>query len=330
MTAASPFPHLDIEPALQDWLQRDAALKAQIPAPAEPMDLAARRERELRISDALAEEFAGPVHEDAEISEVEIAGLPALRVRPRSADSALPTQVFLHGGGFVSGTVRERLNAVTLSQRAVRSGVQIVAIEYRLAPEHPYPAAVEDAIGALRALAEEPTLWGAGPSRLGLGGNSAGGQIAAVAALRLRDAQREDPAALRLRHLLLEVPALDFSADWPSMQALTSEADRRGAELVAGLYAGAALWDPYLSPARAEDLTSLPRTYVMTAELDPLRDAAEAFAERIVAAGGDAALRRGEGQMHGTTGLAGTSRTARAWQEAAVSELRAALAGPEH
>ncbi|WP_191906622.1 alpha/beta hydrolase fold domain-containing protein [Microbacterium lushaniae] len=321
-----------LEPGIRAWLARIDDLQAGLP-PAAPGDFPARRERDRRLSDALAAEFAAPVDPRAEITDVEFPGadghapLSARRIRPRHTSGPLPTQLFLHGGGFVAGTARELLNDAVLSERSAAAGVQIIALDYRLAPEHPYPAAVDDALSLLAALYAAADHWDVDPWRLGIGGTSAGGHIAAVTALRMRDARRARPAGPSLAHMLLEVPALDLSVDWPSMRAFARPAELQGALALAAAYRGIEDPGPYLNPARVADLSGLPRTLVMTAQFDALRDAAEAFVHRITHAGVDGRLRRGAGQLHGTPGLTAAVASSRAWQEAAIEELRAGLAG---
>ena len=289
-----------LEPGIRAWLARLAELEAELPPLADPTDMAARRAREFAISERLAAEFVAPVDPLAEITEVEIAGCDAHLIRPAEVSAPLPTQVFLHGGGFVSGTARERVNDALLSERAVRAGIQIVSLDYRLAPEHPYPAAVEDTLAALAALHDDAARWRADPDRLGVGGASAGGHIAAVACLRARDARRAGGDLPPLVHALLEVPALDLSVDWPSIREFAGPGEIEGALAVRAAYLGLAEPDRYASPARADDLTDLPPTLVMTAEFDALRDPAEEYARRLGAA---ATLRRAAGQLHGTAGL---------------------------
>ncbi|PZU47518.1 MAG: hypothetical protein DI566_05100 [Microbacterium sp.] len=314
-----------LDDGIQAWLARIAEIDAELPRITDPADFPGRRERERIVSDRLAAEFARPVDDRAEITEVEIAGRYAHRIRPRDARGPLPTQLFLHGGGFISGTAREVLNDAILSERAAEAGIQIISLDYRLAPENPYPAAVLDAVAALAEIADPAAGWEADPEHLGVGGGSAGGHIAAVVALRVRDAVRAGSAAPQLAHALLEVPALDLDlTDWPSMTELASPEETAGARAVADAYRGQA--DEYLSPVRTADLADLPRIFVMTAELDPLRDPAEEFARRVVEAGGDAQLRRGEGQLHGTPGLTRAVPGSQAWQRAAIEELATRLA----
>ncbi|MFT4029499.1 MAG: alpha/beta hydrolase [Protaetiibacter sp.] len=310
-----------LEPGIRAWLARIAELDTELPA-VDSLDFAARRDRERRLSDRLAAEFSRPVDPGARIEETEIAGRYAHRIRPRGSGGPLPTQLFLHGGGFVSGTARELANDSVLSERSVAAGVQIISIDYRLAPEHPYPAAVDDALAVLDALADDPVRWGADADRLGVGGGSAGGHVAAVACLRLRERERAGEGGARLIHALLEVPALDLTADWPSVAEFASPGEIEGAQAVAAAYRGTGPVDDWFAPVRVDDLSGLPRTLVMTAEFDPLRDAAEGYARRLAAAGVDAELRRGIGQLHGTQGLTAAVASTQRWQDAAIAELR--------
>ncbi len=368
-----------LEPGIRRWMARNAQISAELP---QAQEWPTRRDRERRLSDRLAEELAGPVSPGAVIEDVAVpvsGGLYAKRVRPRRPDGAgtagaaaegpLPTQVYLHGGGFVSGTARERIHDVFLSDRAARTGIQIYALDYRLAPEHPYPAAVEDTLAFLDLLISQDTApeWGADPSRVGVGGASAGGHVAAVAAVRWRSGAGApgQPRTGRppLIHQLLEIPALSFRLDWPSTREFAGPEEQQGAALVAMAYLG---MDPSalaglaplgtagaagpqadggagalsavaaaLAGAAADplfDLESLPldalrgapRALVMTAELDPLRDGAEAYAHHLEQAGVATRLRRGLGQLHGTQGLLASVPSSRAWQDAAVEELREA------
>lgn len=308
-----------LEPGIRAWLAAVAAADAAAEQ-VDPLDLPARRRREFEISESVAAACAGPVDPHALMDDTTIADLAVRRFRPPVEQGALlPTQVYLHGGGFVSGSAFETMNAVVLAERAVAANLQIIAVEYRLAPEHPYPAAVEDTVAVLRSLAEDPT-WQADPDRLGVGGASAGGHIAAVASLRLRN------GGPTLRHALLEIPALDLTADWPSVAEYASAGEIDGAALISALYlSDERAVDDFARPVRTADLSGLPRTAVMTAQFDPLRDAAEAYANRVQDAGGQVWLRRGDGQLHGTQGLMSTVATSRAWQDAAIEELRRGL-----
>jgi len=309
----------DVDPGIERWLERVATLAAALP-PATSMEQ--RRANAHTLSDDLAREFGIALDTRTESTDVEFPnGLRARRHRPRGADGPLPTQVFLHGGGFVTGSAWELLNDGILSERAARSGVQIYALEYRLAPEHPYPAPIDDTLAVLHDLASEER-WGADPARLGVGGGSAGGHIAAVTALRARTAPGPT-----LVHQLLEVPALSFREDWPSMIEYASAEERDGARQVAQAYrGGSTAADEFFDPVEVADLAGAAPAFVMTAERDPLRDGGEAYAQRLEKAGVPVVLRRAAGQLHGTPGLVTTVPSSRAWQEAAITALQTGYA----
>lgn len=314
-------PDLQLEPGLHQWLARERQLQHEL-APVDPDDWPARRVRDRQLSDALADQFAARFDDRCQDQQVELAGRPARLIRPRDVAGPMPTQLFLHGGGFVTGTAFERLNGAVLSERAVRGGVQIVAMDYRLAPEHPFPAGLDDVLAGFAELQQQADRWNVLPGRLGLGGNSAGGHQAIMATIRLRDALTQAGAPPMPHHLLVEVPAVDLTGtDWPSMGQFATPDQQRDLYAVGAMFAAGSN-DPILSPVRLDDLTSLPPTLVMTAEFDPLRGAAEAFVARLQQSGVPAHGRRGAGQLHGTTGLCRASASARAWQSAAIAELR--------
>jgi acetyl esterase/lipase len=179
-----------------------------------------------------------------------------------------------------------------------------VSVEYRLAPEHPFPAGVEDCYAALRWLADNAGALGADPGRLAVAGTSAGGGLAAAVALMARD--RGGPA---LRLQVLSIPELDDRLQTPSMTTFidTPLWNRPNAVLSWSFYLGreadAAPGDdvsPYAAPARATDLRGLPPAYVATAELDPLRDEGIAYASALMHAGVPVELHQFPGTFHGS------------------------------
>ena len=213
-------------------------------------------------------------------------GVPVRIYRPAGAGPA--AFIYFHGGGWVIGSLdsHDRL-CRTL---AARSGVTVVAVGYRLAPEHPYPAAVEDAWTATNWAAERfaPVV---------VGGDSAGGHLAAVVALRARD--RGVPLALQV----LLYPATNHAFDTLSYRehgtdTHLSEATLRWfwQQFLGDEQRGA---EPEASPLRAPDLVGVAAALVLTAEWDPLRDEGEAYAQRLLDAGVPVTLTRYEGQIHG-------------------------------
>ena len=251
------------------------------------------------------------------------AGDVPVRVYAPVAGGALPGIVYFHGGGFVIGNLESHDG--TCRALANASGCAVVSVDYRLAPENRFPAAAEDCYAALRFVAERGAELGVDPQRLAVAGDSAGGNLAAVAALLAR--QRRGPD---LRFQLLVYPVADHRFDTASY--------RENAE---GYFLTAAMmrwfWghylarpeqgeDPIASPLRAKDLTGLPPALVITAEYDPLRDEGEAYAERLREAGVATELRRYDGQIHGFFSLFDALDDGRAAMDHAGAALRAALA----
>jgi acetyl esterase len=316
---------LRLDPAILAWAARIEEHAEHLPA-LRSSDLALRRQAARRLSDLLAEEFTAPAPPSVEITTSWIDGpagpLELRRYRPDGLPAPAPTQLALHGGGFTSGTVHELLNDRLLAARAVAAGIQIVALGYRLAPEHPYPAAVEDTIHALRVLTSEagPSRFDVDPGRLGIAGNSAGGGIAASAVLRLRDS-----GDVRLVHQALEVPAVSLT---PSGDSATRYARGFGlddAEALVPLYLGGVrAADAYASPLEADDLSGLPPTLIQVAEHDPLRDAGLAYGRRLVEAGVPTMTWIGRGHVHASGGLTAVMAGAREWQAVQATALRAA------
>jgi acetyl esterase len=220
-----------------------------------------------------------------------------------------PTIVFLHGGGFVIGDLDTHDQLCRSLCRDVDAVV--VSVDYRLAPEHPFPAAVEDAIAATRWVAEHVGRLGGDPRRLAVAGDSAGGNLAAVVAQAWRDGEAGDRPPLAAQ--LLIYPAVDLVDDgggrYPSR---TEHADGyllSGDDLrwFGAHYLGRAdPRDPRSSPLRGA-LAGLPPTVIVTAEFDPLRDEAEAYADALVTAGVEVQRRRFPGLIHGFFALAALS-----------------------
>jgi acetyl esterase len=197
-------------------------------------------------------------------------------------DSPLPVTLFLHGGGWVTGDLdsQDHLARVTAS----RSRTIVVSVDYRLAPEHRFPAGVEDAYDCLIWVAEHARSFGGDPERLALLGESAGGNLAAVTA---QEAVRRGGPAITIH--VLAYPATDRFDDSPSMyqNAQAPVLTRSWLEWFWGAYLQSPDQgsDPRVSPARAEDLCGLPPAVVMTAQLDPLHDQGARYAARLRDAG---------------------------------------------
>ena len=305
---------LSLDSGILEWIARLEQIAPGIPDIASP-DPTVRRVAERELSDRLAVEFTLPVPDGLEMDDLEIEGpggpLRMRRYRPGASSGARPSQLWLHGGGFYAGTIDEVLNDRLCSRRAHDSGVQVFSLEYRLAPEHPYPAPVLDAIAALEALHADAEGLGVDPDRLGIGGNSAGAAIAASTALRLREI-----GGPRLAHVDLEVPPLAMQ---PVGQSAADYAVGFGLdqmEQIVAMYTGPdGAADANISPLDVDDLSGLPATLILAGEHDPLRDSGVQYAERLRQAGVPVELFVGAGQLHGTPGITAAFPGAREWQE---------------
>ncbi|WP_380167995.1 alpha/beta hydrolase [Jannaschia sp. R86511] len=327
---------------------RPAGVSLPVPASVRLLSVVGRRLGAVGISGASAEQVVAsrrrpPPPALGRVAD-RVLGRPDPRVRRSSArtpsgvalvvhtppapvGTVLPVVVHVHGGGWVLGGVEDTpwwVAALALAVPAV-----VVSVDYRLAPEHPYPAAVHDCLEAVRWVAAHPEHVGAQArvrtDRLGLVGDSAGANLVAVTTARLRDEPRPgDPA---VAHQALVYPAVDATLSSPSV---TTNADapiltRADMERFLQLYTegtGVEVRDPWLSPLHAADLAGLPPTTVLTAEHDPLRDDGTRFAAALRAAGVPVRLSDYPGAVHGFLTLAGLDRVR---SRHAVAELAAAL-----
>jgi acetyl esterase len=246
--------------------------------------------------DAETEELAGE-GPDVRTEDAELAGVPARLYTPPDARG---TVAYFHGGGWVVGS--PRASQAVCRAHAHASGATLANVDYRLAPEHPFPAGLEDALAATRALGADVVA-----------GDSAGGNLAAVVARHVRD----------LKLQLLVYPVTDAGLNTPSYRefgeeyGLTAAAMKRFWELY-----GADGLDPDASPLRATDLAGVAPAYVITASYDVLRDEGEAYAEKLERA----TLVRVPGTIHGFWRWQMASAVARRTAEEAGAAIRAALA----
>lgn len=253
------------------------------------------------------------------------AGPIPIRIYTPKGSGAFPILVYYHGGGWVIGGLDVVHSTCTVL--ANRTHAVVVSVDYRLAPEHPFPAAVEDAHAALKWAAANAALLNGDVERLAVAGDSSGGNLAAVVALLARD--EGGPA---LMHQLLLYPATDFLRDTASSRDngvgffLTTDLLKWFHEHYLGVDGDPADWRA--SPLRATDLSGLPPAWVVTAEFDPLRDEGEAYADRLREAGVGAAVRRYDGQIHAfASNLAGVMDQGRAALEEAGVQLRTVFRG---
>ncbi|MFH9942925.1 alpha/beta hydrolase [Streptomyces murinus] len=241
-------------------------------------------------------------------------GIPLLVCRPRGTTAPLPVLYHVHGGGMMAGT--DRAGVEVPLDWARELGAVVVSVDYRLAPEHPHPAPVEDVYAGLVWAAAHTAEIGGAPRRIVVAGASAGGGLAAAAALLARD--RQGPSLLGQ---LLMSPMLDDRNDTVSSRQMTDRGlwDRTANETawtaLLGTRRGGPDVSPYAAPARATDLSGLAPAYLDVGSAETFRDETVAHASRLWAAGGRAELHVWPGAFHGFDTLApeaALSRTARA------------------
>jgi acetyl esterase len=253
---------------------------------------------EARRRNAANAQAMGPAEPVAEVRDRTVPGpggpIP-IRVYVPEGTGPFPALVYFHGGGWVIGSIAT--HDVTCRQIANAAGCMVVSVDYRLAPEHKYPAAVDDAYAATAWVFEHAASIGADPRRVAVGGDSAGGNLAAAVSLMARDR-----ASFRPVLQLLIYPILNHDLDTPSYlenadgYLLTRDTMRWFWQCY--LRRAEDGRDPYASPLRAEDLRGLAPALVITAEYDPLRDEGEAYAARLRDAGVPVALTRYDGMIH--------------------------------
>ncbi len=246
-------------------------------------------------------DLAPPVEPLLAVNRVEDRSIPGpggeipLRLYYPVGDPPFATLVYFHGGGWVIGDLDT--HHAFCHALAKKSGCLVVSVDYRLAPEHPYPAAVEDAYAATKWVAENAAVIQADPDRFAVCGDSAGGHLAAVVSMMARD--RKGP---RIDLQVLIYPITDCNFNTPSYKE-----NKEGYMLTRDLMKW--FWnlfledesqadDPYASPLRADNLSDLPQALIITAGYDPLRDEGEAYGKRLQGAGVKVTLSRYPGMIH--------------------------------
>ncbi len=248
-----------------------------------------------------------------------------LRVYRPVAGASLPVVLYLHGGRFISGDFIT--HDPVCRQFADASACIVIAVDYRLAPEHPFPAAVEDAWAAAQWAQQKGEEIG-GNGRWAIAGDSAGGNLAAASVLRLRARGNALPHALALVY-----PMLDATCSRPSHQTCGNGCGAGSDDMKAGyrmyLPEGTDLRTPCASPLFAGDLAGWPATLVLTAEYDSLRDEAEAFAQRLQQAGVPVTCRRYDGAIHGFFQMGGALKLGRLAMQDVARFLSVSLSAAE-
>jgi acetyl esterase len=310
-----------LDPQVQAFLDQVAAMNLP---PLNTLSVAEARE----AAAALSEMHGAP----EPVASVDNLGVPGpggeipVRVYTPEGSGPLPVLVYFHGGGWVIGDLETHDALCRTLANALSCAV--VSVDYRLAPEHKFPAAAEDAYAATQWVAKNADQIGCDPRRIAVGGDSAGGNLAAVVTLLARD--RGGP---QLVFQLLICPLTDSSCDtvscrenaegyfltlemvrWFWNQYLSSDADRG---------------NPYAAPLHAGDMRGLPPAMVLTAEFDPSRDEGEAYADRLRTDGVPVQLKRYDGMIHGFLRMGAMLDQARVAIEEVAANLQAAFAAPE-
>ncbi|WP_333893522.1 alpha/beta hydrolase [Atlantibacter subterraneus] len=251
--------------------------------------------------------LAGETEQRVDVKDITLEGMQLRVVSPLSSSGNLPAVIYYHGGCFVSGGFDTHDNQ--LRQLAFYSGCRIIAVRYRLAPEHVYPAAHDDAERAARLIAQHADTLEINAARITLAGDSASGHLALVTALRLKASSNWQPS-----QLLLIYPMLDATAHFESYT-------RNGLDYVITREMLLTGYDAYLttcnrlhpeaSPLWRDDFAGLPPVHIVTAEFDPLCDEGEALFARLTEQGVSCSCQRWLGVIHGFFQLGGISQSAR-------------------
>ena len=254
-------------------------------------------------------------------------GVSLLICRPAAATGAVPALYFIHGGGMVMGTNRGQ-GMVDLLDVAAELGLAVVSVEYRLAPDHPHPAPVEDCYAGLVWTVEHADELGIDPERVVVSGASAGGGLGAATALLARD--RGGPALIGQ---LLLCPMLDDRNNSYSARQMAGlgvwdiSFNQVGWSALLGDAQGGEDVSPYAAPARATDLSGLPPAFIDVGSAETFRDEAVEYASRIWQAGGRAELHVWAGGFHGFSGMVPQAAVSQAASEAQRAWLRRTFAG---
>jgi acetyl esterase len=311
--------------SLIDWGTAVNERHREVPLPKLRQVLRDEFDQELRRRGGVVEQVGAVAEHAVAVAGGEIA----VRVFTPPGAGPYPAFVHFHGGGFVFGTTDSLFNEAKCAHICRSADCVVVTAEYRLAPEFRFPTAPEDCYAALLWTVDNAKRLQIDPAHITVGGESAGGNLAAVVALIARD--RGGPT---LALQLLEVPVTDISeraTDHPSVALFAvgygldrADMDNFSREYLADPADGA---HPYASPLRAGDLTGVAPAHVLTAEYDILRDSGEAYARRLERAGVETTLHRFSGHTHGSPVLWQTWEPARAWMDNVVSALSDALHG---
>ena len=286
----------------------------------------------LTPEEARANQLARPRAVGPELAKVEDRTIPGIgaqvpvRIYTPEGMGPFPVLSWFHGGGWVLGNVDTADS--TARHLAVEAGCVVVSVDYRLAPEAKFPVPFDDCYAATEWIAQNAASINADPNKIAVGGDSAGGNLAAAVALKARD---QGGPSLAMQLLVYPVTARDFNTGSYRQNAdgysLTTDAMKWFWDHYLSSDADAA--NPYAAPAAAKYLNGLPQALVITAEFDPLRDEGEAYAQRLKAAGVATTSSRYDGMIHGFFGMPAVIDKGKQAISEASSALKAAFLAKE-
>lgn len=285
----------------------DVAARQPVVDYADPLMARARLARALKLSRSLRPGTTSGVKVSDRLLSIAEGSRPiACRIyEPTRREAPVPALLFFHGGAFVAGTLETE--DARCREYVRRAGIVVLSVDYRLAPEHPYPAGFDDCYDSLVWLSRSAHHLGVDPARIAVGGSSAGGALAAAVALAARDRGHADIALQLLLYPVID----DRLATWSMSQFVATPGWNRPNSVHMWrhyLRAHDGEVPPYAAPARATDLSGLPPAYVMTADRDPLRDEGIDYAVRLVAADVTTEIHNFPGAFHGFDSAAPSAR----------------------
>lgn len=314
---------MPVDPFLEPLLATFAPMPERID------DWDAYRAEGSRGSDAMIDQLTEPGPEVADSYTVSLPvpdGAIDLRVYRPAGEGPHPVHVFLHGGGWIAGSVHDKYIDIVGRERCAGAQCVVVAVDYRKAPEHRFPTALDDTRAAVEWVVANAEKLGVRTDLLTVGGQSAGANLTAALALKLRD-----EGGPRMALQLLEAPALDATLSLPSHETYGTGYGLHLADVrrLIPLYLADLdqVTNPYVSPLLAPDLSGLPPAYVISAEYDMLRDDGERYVERLQDAGVPATFSLQPGHVHFSGALTKAMASARAWRDEALDALRRAHRG---
>lgn len=260
-------------------------LSARAPQPFRDMPLSEARRLLEKVNGEIASATAGGVSIEDQMLDLSGRRIRARLYRPAGKDGPQPALLYFHGGAWILGGIES--HDALARHLAIHAEAVVISLEYRLAPEFPFPAAVEDCCGALGCLSQRAEGLGLAPDRISVGGDSAGATLAAVVSHETRHGVNPE-----VRSQVLICPLMTFADDGRFASRLTLgrsgfQPTPEDIEWIKRLYLGpdATLYDPRISPLQDPSLAGLPPTLIVAAELDPLRDEAAAYAQALREAG---------------------------------------------